>query len=311
MIDMTASKIYDDNSSVVSDSFGSGRVETGGSVTSRDGTTIGYRQLGQGPGVVVLHGAMESAQSHMLLAEALSDAFTVYVPDRRVHSLGFPFAKDYDIQKEVEDLDALLIKTGSHNVFGVSSGGIICLRAALVLRNIDKAGVYEPPLSFTSSGATVVLRRFDDEMANGRVGAALITGMKASQMGPPVLKLVPRRLLEYFTNKQIKKQEKARDGDVSLSTIAPTLHYDFSLVAEMSGKLEEFRNVSANVLLLGGSKSPGYLKIALDSLEKILPHVRRIEFPGLDHGGSSDPSPFNRRGNPQLVAQELRMFYVQ
>jgi hypothetical protein len=50
---------------------------TTGFVTSQDGTTIGYRQLGHGPGVVLLHGGMESAQSHMQLAEQLSDAFTV------------------------------------------------------------------------------------------------------------------------------------------------------------------------------------------------------------------------------------------
>ena len=43
-----------------------------GSVVSKDGTIIGYRQLGHGPAVVVLHGAMESAQSHVQLAEALA-----------------------------------------------------------------------------------------------------------------------------------------------------------------------------------------------------------------------------------------------
>jgi hypothetical protein len=31
-----------------------------GSITSKDGTTIGYRQLGQGPGVVVVHGTASS-----------------------------------------------------------------------------------------------------------------------------------------------------------------------------------------------------------------------------------------------------------
>ncbi|MDA4112747.1 MAG: hypothetical protein OK474_01750 [Thaumarchaeota archaeon] len=95
-----------------------------------------------------------------------------------------------------------------------------------------------------------------------------------------------------------------------MSQLAATLHYDFELVAEMSGRLEDFRKVTASVLLLGGSKSPPYLKDALDSLEKILPHVRRAEFPGLDHGGSSDPGPFNRRGDPALVAQELRGFFA-
>src|SRR5260370_21923449 len=60
-----------------------GEPYTTGSVTSHDGTTISYRQLGHGPGVVMLHGSMESAQSHMQLATALADAFTVYLPDRR------------------------------------------------------------------------------------------------------------------------------------------------------------------------------------------------------------------------------------
>src|SRR5215467_10066128 len=86
---------------------------TVGYVTSRDGTTIGYRQLGHGPGVVLLHGANESAQSHMRLAELLADAFTLYLPDRRGRGLSGLFGTDYSMQKEIEDLDALLTKTGA------------------------------------------------------------------------------------------------------------------------------------------------------------------------------------------------------
>ena len=56
---------------------------TQGAVESRDGTTIGYWKTGQGPAVVVLHGSMESARSHTLLAAALADDFTVYLLDRR------------------------------------------------------------------------------------------------------------------------------------------------------------------------------------------------------------------------------------
>jgi len=79
----------------------------------------------------------------------------------------------------------------------------------------------------------------------------------------------------------------------------------------MSGKLESFRDVRAEVLLLGGSKSPAFLKNGLDALEKVLPHVKRIEFPGLGHGGSSDTSNTNRGGQPELVAQELRRFFAE
>jgi hypothetical protein len=64
--------------------------------------------------------------------------------------------------------------------------------------------------------------------------------------------------------------------------------------------------VAADVLLLGGSKGFPYLKPGLRALEQILPRARRIEFPGLDHGGSSDVSNINRAGKPEVVAPELR-----
>jgi len=281
---------------------------TTGSVTSQDGTTIGYRQYGHGPGVVLLHGTASSGYNHRQLAEALADAFTVYVPDRRNLGLSGPYSKDYSIQKEVEDLDALLTKTGAHNVFGVSSGGIICLQAALTLPAIHKAAIYEPPL-FINGAPTAVLARFDQEMAEGKVGAALITAMKGAQMGPPIFNVMPHRLLELLTNMAMKGEDKKGSGGyVPMRALAPALHYDFQLVVEMSDKLENFRAVRVEVLLLGGSKSPAYLKASLDALEKVLPHVTRVEFPGLGHAASWNT---DRGGQPEPVAQELRRFFAE
>jgi pimeloyl-ACP methyl ester carboxylesterase len=280
-------------------------------VTSKDGTTIGYRQLGAGPGVVLLHGAMESAQSHMHLARALSDAFTVYLPDRRGRGLSGPYRQAYSIQTDVDDLDALVTRTGAHNVFGVSSGGIICLQAGLTLPAVHKVAIYEPALFLDDAVPAAFLARFDQEMAQGRLTAALVTAMQGAQMGPAIFTHMPRWLLERLTHMALKGAEKKGSGEtVAFKALAPTLHYDFQLVVEKSGKLESFRGMRADVLLLGGSKSPGYLKAALDAMEKVLPQAKRIEFPGLDHGGSSDISDMNRGGKPELVAQELRRFFA-
>jgi len=279
-------------------------------VTSKDGTRIGYRQLGHGTGVVMLHGAMESAQSHMKLAEGLADVFTVYLPERRGHNLGIPFVKDYNVRKEVQDLEALLAKTGAHNVFGVSAGGLICLQAALTLPAIHKVALYEPALIVNSSASTAFLPRYDKEIVQGKVAAALITGMKGAQLGPRAFNAMPRWLLELITTMTMKQEEKkAEAGDVTMRMLAPTLHYDFQLVAQMAETLKNFQAIRAEVLLLGGSKSPAWLKAALDALAKTLPHAKRIEFPGLDHGGSSDISNTNRFGQPEVVAQELRRFF--
>ncbi len=82
------------------------------SVTSKDGTTIGYRQMGNGQGVILLHGGINASQHLMKLGTLLSDAFTVYIPDRRGRGLSGPIGEDYGIEREDEDLDALLKKQG-------------------------------------------------------------------------------------------------------------------------------------------------------------------------------------------------------
>jgi len=281
------------------------------SVTSKDGTIIGYRQLGHGPGIVALHGAMESAKSHMQLAEALAGSFTVYVVDRRGRGLSGPYGAGYSMPREVEDLDALLTKTGSQRVFGVSSGGLIALQAALTLPAIQKIAVYEPALIVNGSISTAFLPRYDREIAEGNTAAALVSGMLGAQMGPPFLQKMPRWLLEAFTRQGMKQEDKtAKPGDVTMRSLAPTLHYDFQLVSEMAEQAERFRALHVDTLLLGGSKSPAYLKQALDALEQVIPQARRVEFPGLDHGGSGDLGPTNRSGDPRRVAQELLRFFA-
>lgn len=284
---------------------------TTNTVTSKDGTVVSYRQLGHGPGVVLLHGSMESAQSHMGLAEGLADTFTVYLPERRGHSLKDVQGKAYSMQKEVEDLDALLTKTNTHNVFGVSAGGLIALQAALTLPAVEKVALYEPALIINHSINMDLLARYEQEIAQGKTAAALITGMKAAKLGPPIMDYMPRWLLEYFTTSGMKSEEKtAKPGDVTMRMLAPTLHYDFQLVTEMAETLNNFKSVRPEFLLLGGDKSPKWLLLALDALAKTLPHAKRVEFPGLDHGGSSDPSSTNRSGQPAVVAQELHRFFA-
>ncbi len=281
---------------------------TTASVTSRDGTSIGYRQLGQGPGLVVLHGAMSSGYHHLDLAEALANAFTVYLPDRRGRGLSGPYGTEYSVQQDVEDLDALLTKTGAQHLFGVSSGAIIALQAALTLPAIHKVAIYEPPLFVDRPVPSRWLERFDREMAEGRVAAALITGMKAAQMGPPFLNAIPRWLLERMTRMMLSREDRNGAGEyVPMSALAPTLHYDGLLIAEMSDRLETFRGITADTLLLGGSKSPAYMKATLAALERILPNARRVELPGLDHGASWNK---DRRGRPAPVAAALLPFFA-
>ena len=284
--------------------------QTTGHVISSDGTIIGYRRLGQGPGVVMLHGSMESSKSHLHLAGALADLFTVYLPDRRGRGLSGPCGPDDGMRRELEDLTALMDATDTHNIFGVSASGLVALEAARTMPDVHKVAVYEPALLLEDSKQTHWLPRYDKEMAEGKVAAAMVTSMKGLALGSPILNVMPRSLLAALTNLALKSEDKkAVPGDVTMRVLAKTLHQEGLLIAEMTGTLDSFSTVPAQVLLLGGSKGLPYLKPSLAALERVLPHARRVEFPGLDHGGSSDVSNINKGGRPDVVAPELRRFF--
>ncbi|WP_025726849.1 alpha/beta fold hydrolase [Heyndrickxia ginsengihumi] len=121
-------------------------------VRSIDGTTIGYRQLGQGPGLILVHGGMMTSQHFMQLGLKLSDEFTVYIPDCRGRGLSEVHGEHYNLTKESEDMQAIANKTGAQYIFGFSSGAIIALQTALATANIRKVALYEPPIVVKKTG---------------------------------------------------------------------------------------------------------------------------------------------------------------
>ncbi len=92
------------------------------------------------------------------------------------------------------------------------------------------------------------------------------------------------------------EERKAAPDDVTMRVLAPLLHYDFQVAADMSENLKRFAGVRAEVLLLGGSKSPAYLRAGLDSLERVLPNSTRVEFAGFGHAALGMPTGAACRG---------------
>jgi pimeloyl-ACP methyl ester carboxylesterase len=287
---------------------------TTSSVVSNDGTRIGYLRVGRGPAVVLLHGSNESARSHTQLALALADTCTVYLPDRRGRGMSGPHRPDHGIRTEVEDLQAVLTESGAQRVFGVSVGGLIVLEAARTQPAIRQVAAYEPALLMDrSSRYTGWVRRFDREMAQGKVAAALITSVRGLDLAPPAFKRMPRPQAEALTNMAMDSEDKQATSDtVTMRKLAPTLRWEGVLLAEMAGTIGSFADVLAEVLLLGGDmKHPAFIKPAFDALAQTLPHNRCVVFPGLEHGGSADVGPANPAGKPEIVAPEIRSFFAQ
>jgi pimeloyl-ACP methyl ester carboxylesterase len=281
----------------------------GGAARSRDGTRLAYRQGGSGPGLVVLHGTMSSAANHAELAGHLADAFTVTIPDRRGRGESGAYPEDYGLPTEVEDLEAVLAATDSTNVLGVSSGAIIGLEAARGGSQIRRLVAFEPPLFGDPDVPDGVLARFEAELDRGRLSTALAVAMKGAEMGPPILNRMPISLVAGLTSLAMRQESrKARNGYLPMTVLGPLLRYDLRLVAEASRPADRFSDVTTDLLLLGGSRSPGYLRRGLDRLQGMLPRATRLELPGLDHAATWNT---DVRGNPRPVADAVRSFFAR
>jgi hypothetical protein len=132
--------------------------------------------------------------------------------------------------------------------------------------------------------------------------------MRGAEMGPALFRALPKWLTARLVGMGMKQEAKQPTGEYpTMAELAPTLHYDFAVVTESSGRLDDYRSIRAEVLLMGGSKSPAFLKRALADLARVLPDAKRIELAGLDHAVSWNS---DRGGHPAAVARELRRFFA-
>ena len=274
------------------------------SVTSADGTRIGYRELGEGPGVVLVHGGMQSAQNFDRLAKALSGAFRVCVPDRRGRGRSGGFGPAYGLARETEDLSALLAQTSARYVFGLSSGALIALHAALELP-ITKLAIYEPPLTIGEADPARWVAQYEQAIERGDLAAAMVTVLKGTG-DARVLTYLPSMLLVPMLRQGIRKD--AAEGDdtrVKIRDLIPTMGRDAALQREASAELSRFAQLSCKLLLMGGARSHQELRRGLDSFAALVPHAKRVTLGDAGHVAADN------NGKPELVAAHLRAFFEQ
>ena len=189
-------------------------------VRSKDGTSIVYDSAGDGPVLILVGGAFSYRRykSWVQLAELLAPRFRVISYDRRGRGDSGD-APEHAVEREIEDLDALVQAAGgSAHVFGMSSGGVLALRAAAAGVPIRRAVVYQPPFSVDASGHLPPAdfgERLDELVASGRRARRSGTSCGEGMGAPRVLVGVLR---------------VARPIWRSLEAVAHTLPYDYAVM---------------------------------------------------------------------------------
>lgn len=173
-------------------------------VTSNDGTRIGYDRIGAGPAVILVNGALAYRDfwGHGPLAALLAGHFTVYTYDRRgrgesndaaQESAEQEFRAPIALEREIEDLDALIDEAGGSTfLYGDSSGGALVLEAAIRLGDkVRKIAMYEAPYNDDETGRQSwreYTKQLGEQLATDRWGDAValfmeLTGATPDQIG--------------------------------------------------------------------------------------------------------------------------------
>ena len=270
-------------------------------LVSSDGTPIGCRRIGRGRPLVLVHGGLLASQHLVDLAASLATDFEVVVSDRRCRGMSGPYVGgDVSVlDQEVSDVRAVIEHAGAQLAFGLSSGALVLLQAALSLEDIEKLAVYEPPLSVRKSAPIEWGARYERELAAGKTASALITGMHGLGVAP-VMRRIPHLAAPLLS--LMLRREKVAPGDVPIRDLVPTWGKDLAVIEEMADQVEAFAALRAQVLLMSGSRSPAWLGRSIDVLEGVLPHSQRVTLSGLDHQGPVD--------KPARVGPVLQEFFA-
>jgi pimeloyl-ACP methyl ester carboxylesterase len=238
-------------------------------VISKDGTTIAFDRSGKGPAVVLVGGAFQyraidppTAQ----LAALLAEHFTVFHYDRRGRGDSGD-TRPYAIEREIEDLEALINEAGgSAFVFGMSSGGVLALGAAERGLAITKLALYELPFNSGDEQARRAAEHYTGELttllSEGRRGDAVALAM--TTWGAEASAIAGMRQTPIWP---------------LFESVAPTLAYDNAIMGDGSVPTERLASITVPTLVMAGGASPAFMQDAAQAVARALPiaKIRTLE----------------------------------
>jgi pimeloyl-ACP methyl ester carboxylesterase len=258
-------------------------------VTSKDGTTIAYDQKGHGTPVILINGALGMRMDDDFV-KPLAAHFTVINYDRRGRGDSTD-TQPYDVQREVEDIEALISDAGgSAYLVGFSSGAVLALEAASKLPNkVKKLGMYEPPFIIDDSRPPApadYVEQLEAAIAANDPGAAVEIFMTKALLIPPEFVAQMRTI----PPSELFDLEMKSPDWIEMEKVAHTLSYDGRVMGgTMQGKpLPAGKWSAANMptLVITGGNSEQFFHDGASALVDELPNAKHRVLEDQDHAVS-------------------------
>jgi pimeloyl-ACP methyl ester carboxylesterase len=244
-------------------------VET---VTSADGTRIALERTGTGAPVILVGGAFNDRSTMAALAAVLAPDFTAITYDRRGRGGSGNNDRGFDVNREFDDLAAVIEAAGgTASVFGHSSGGVLAIEAALRGLPVGRLAVYEPsyiPGSARPQPGAGLYERLVELIGQDRRDDA-VTLFQAEAVG------LPAGMIEGM---------RASDFWAWFTGLAHTLPYDVALHGDYEPPAGRLATLQVPTVAVDGSQSPEWVHTATRAVADAIPGARYITLDGQDHG---------------------------
>jgi pimeloyl-ACP methyl ester carboxylesterase len=241
-------------------------VET---VTSKDGTTIAFDRIGTGSPVILVSGGSTDRMANAPLAELLAPHFTVFNYDRRGRGPSGD-TPPYAVEREVEDIDAVITEAGGSSfLYGTSSGAVLALEAAASGLAVTKLALWEPPFILDENARPPAdqVEQYNKMIAEGRRGDAV----------------------EYFMTKvvgmpaEFAAQARTQPWWPAQEALAHTLAYDATIMGDYSLPIDRASSVKAPTLVITGDASFPFMRETAEALERAIPGATTRTLEGQTH----------------------------
>lgn len=258
---------------------------------SKDGTAIAYEKTGKGPSLILVNGALAHRKLYgeKDLAARLAKDFSVIFFDRRGRGESTD-TKPYSVEREIEDIEALVNEAGgSAYLFGSSSGAALSLLAANKLgpEKITKLSLYEPPYGSDNAEDKQQYagekKKINELIAAGKPGDAVALFMESTGAPPDALE-------------GMKKSPEWKD----MERVGHTLVYDFEVLGDGTVPLDIAKSIAVPTQVLDGEKSLDFMHATTGTLGKVIPGAVRKTLKDQTHQVS-----------PEALAPVLREFFEQ
>jgi pimeloyl-ACP methyl ester carboxylesterase len=255
-----------------------------GNVTSKDGTTIAFDRMGKGSAIILVSGGSTDRMANAPLAALLSPHFTVFNYDRRGRGPSGD-TPPYAVEREVEDIDAVISAAGgSAFLYGTSSGAVLALEAAASGLAIARLALWEPPFILDEKARPPAdqVEQYNQMIAEGRRGDAV----------------------EYFMSKVVGLPPEfvagARNAPFwgAQEALAHTLAYDATIMGDYSLPSDRAASVTIPTLVIAGAASFPFMRETAEALAKSIPHGQTRILEGQTHDVA-----------PEAMAPVLKEFF--